>query len=179
MKKLNLFINRLANWKGISILLSIYLLFFIFVISEISQKLVNSMGEPMKGIDLTFGYNPALPLKMVSQYSESSRELYFIFTLTADILYPIIYALFLSSIFTLIAKEKEFTFWKKLPFIILIFDFLENFSIAVLLKSYPNQPIFFAHLCEIFKFMKWTLLLPFALIIVWYLTRSILNKIGS
>ena len=41
------------------------------------------------------------------------------------------------------------------PFMVMIFDFLENFAIISLLSHYPEQSFFMAVLCEIFKLLKW------------------------
>ena len=49
-------------------------------------------------IDLQFFYTPDKVYSMVSAYGESGRASYRLFELTGDIIYPIIYTLFLACL---------------------------------------------------------------------------------
>jgi hypothetical protein len=51
-------------------------------------------------------------------------------------------------------RYKPFPYVNILPFVALIFDYLENITIVTMLKSYPDQSIVVASLCEFFKLTR-------------------------
>ena len=158
MKTLSLFLDRIANWKILLVNLAIYMVFNAVLLKNAENK-VNELAQKTIGvIDLTFGFNPQKTLDMVANYGDEARAYYASVEMTTDVIYPIVYSFLFGIILTLLFRNKAykpFPFVNLLPFLALIFDFAENTTIVILLKTFPNSSEMVATLCEIFKMCKW------------------------
>lgn len=164
MNKLILFLNRFSNWKTLVGLLILYAIFPLILLKNAEEKINQLAGKEIGPIDLTFGFSPARTLQMVEDYGDAGRNYYAQIELTVDLIYPIVYALLFAVILTLIYSRLiggPVRYLNLLPFIAMFFDYLENITIVSMLKSYPEQSVAMATLCELFKLFKW---LIFALI---------------
>ena len=104
---------------------------------------------------------------MVRDYGKDARSYYAKVEMTADVVYPLIYAFLFGIILALIYKEKFRTPIIALPFIAMIFDLIENTAIVILLKTFPDQSLTMAIICEIFKLLKWLTLGIIILALIW------------
>ncbi|GAB2781982.1 hypothetical protein GCM10027275_27220 [Rhabdobacter roseus] len=158
MNALSRFIDRIATWKILIPLLALYISFPAYWLKNAEATINRLAGKPLGPIDLTFGFDPARTLRMVADYGPAARAYYTLIELTTDLVYPIVYSLLWAVVLTLLFRGKAykpFGWIALLPFISLLFDYLENATIVGLLTTYPNQSVALAVLCELFKLAKW------------------------
>lgn len=176
MIKVSKFIDRISNWKYFTIFMIVLIIFNAFVFNVAENK-INELAEaPIGLIDVTFGFNPQKTLNMVAAYGETARPYYTIIEMTADAVYPIVYAFLFIIILTILYRNTSYTWINKLPFIVILFDYFENISILTLLNSFPQQSIVIATLCEIFKLLKWISLGVLVLLVLFGLISRLLNR---
>jgi hypothetical protein len=180
MKPFSQFLDRIANGKILIFLLLMYAIFPAYFLKNAEEKINQLAGKKIGVIDLTIGFNPQKTLQMVADYGDEARTYYAQTEMTTDIIYPIIYALLFSVILSLLYRNKAYKpfYWVNLlPFIALIFDYLENVCIVSLLQNYPSQSLMVANFCEVFKLLKWVSF-GFAIVFIFYgLIRLLIEKI--
>ena len=165
--------------------------FFLFnlVVMPSGQKFMGGRAHEVGSIDLTFGASPASLFDQVEAYGPQGRVVYRIFTLTADVAYPINYSLFMGLAITYTFRHifPEKSWLQKLnlvPFGALLFDVLENIGVASLLTAYPQRFIWLAGYTVIMNFIKWilagtsTLLVVFGLVGWWVVSIKNRQKVG-
>ena len=177
MRTLSTFLSRIASWKSLLLFLAIYVLFPAYVLKNTESKIIELAGKPVSIIDLTFGFNPQKTLMMVAGYGDAARSYYAWTEMTTDIVYPIVYAFLFGIILTLLYRESPYAWVNLLPFICLLFDYLENISIVILLFTFPQQSLTFATLCEIFKLMKWLAFGAIILLMLLGLTTKMIKRV--
>ncbi|GAB3718539.1 hypothetical protein GCM10027592_61590 [Spirosoma flavus] len=155
MNSLYNFLNRIANWKTVLLLLSIYLSFPAYWLKNAEDTINQLAGKPIGPIDLTFGFNPTRTLAMVADYGPTARSFYAQTELTTDLIYPLVYSLLLAVLLTMVFRHKLNRRFIILPLFALLFDYLENAAIVTLLTTYPTQSLGVAVLCEVVKLAKW------------------------
>jgi len=171
-------LDRFANWKSFLLLLALYVSFPAYWLKNAEATINRLAGKTIGPVDLTMGFDPARTLGMIADYGPAARTYYTRVELTVDVVYPLVYALFLAVILTLLFRGKAykpFGWVTLLPFVSQLFDYLENGTIVGLLTSYPRQSYAWAVLCEVFKLAKW---LTFGLVIgmtVYGLVRLLIN----
>lgn len=155
MRNLSNFLIRISNWKTLAIFLIIYILFNSVLLKSAEARINELADKPIGVIDLTFGFDPQKSMDMVADYGEAARAYYARIEMTLDVVYPAVYAFLFGIILTLIYREKSYAWVNGLPFAAMLFDYMENVNILVLLNAFPEQPMIFAQMCEIFKLLKW------------------------
>jgi len=179
MKTLSSFLDRISNWKTLLLAIAVYMVFPAYFLKNAETKINELAGKPSPIIDLSFGFNPQKTLESVASYGDAARAYYASVEMSVDIVYPIVYTFLFGIILTLLFRSKSykpFAYVNLLPFLTLIFDYLENFSIVNLLQSYPNSSTTVAILCEVFKLGKWLTLAAIALLTLYGLGMLALKK---
>ena len=176
MKALSQFLNRIANWKSLLVFVTLYFFFAGYVFKNAEIKINELAIKTIGVIDITFGFNPQQTLDMVAGYGDAARAYYAQIEMTADVVYPIVYAFLLGIILTFSVRNKQNNWLNVLPFSTLVFDYAENINIVTLLNTFPQQSMTVAILCEIFKLLKWLSLGVIVLIIVYGLIMKLLNR---
>jgi hypothetical protein len=176
MKTLSNFLNRIANWKSLLVFLALYVFFSGYVFKNAEIKINELAGKTIGIIDITFGFNPQQTLDMVAGYGDAARAYYAQIEMTADAIYPIVYAFLLGIILTFLFRSKSYSWVNVLPFITMLFDYAENINIVTLLNTFPQQSMAIASLCEVFKLLKWLSLGVIVVIIVYGLIMKLLNR---
>ena len=157
MNSLVIFLNRFSNWKTLVGLILLYAIFPAVLFKNAAEKINALAGKEIGPIDLTFGFSPHRTLQMVEAYGDAARAYYKQVELTVDIAYPIVYALMFAVMLTLIYRRllgRPVVYLNMLPFVAMLFDFLENITIVSMLSHYPEQSMAMATLCELFKLIK-------------------------
>jgi len=163
MKTLSNFLNRIANWKSLLLFFGLYMVFAGIVLKNAENKITALAGKPVGVIDLTFGFNPQKTMMMVAEYGDEARSYYALTEMTTDMLYPVVYAFLFGIILAILYRGSSRSWVSTLPFVCLLFDYLENITIVILLTTFPQQSLFIATLCELLKLLKW---LAFAAVIL-------------
>lgn len=158
-------LNRLSNMlykaaKG-------WLMFVLFLLDGLFMGLILPAGEKLiksetapGPLDLRFFSTPEITYSMVSAYGDYGRAFYRNFELTVDILYPIVYTLFVSLIISWLF-QRGFEAGSKMqklnatPFGAWAFDLLENLGIVTMLSVYPATPALLAWVTTVLTMVKW------------------------
>jgi hypothetical protein len=164
-KKVNFraYLERYATGRNILILLGLFLLFTLVIFPLLTSRLAQ-LSNGVSLIDNEFAYTPEKVFQMVTSYGPAGRPLYITITLTADLVYPINYALLLvlAMIYffrTSFARDSIFQGWVYIPLAAMAADYLENICLVILLATYPNWIEGLAQAANIFTGLKWGLLL--------------------
>lgn len=144
IRKIRKGLTRLASVSGITVLFlishAVLLLMMLFTFPKINA----SFGT--QAFDLKpFGYSTSEAAIMLQNLDQSTIDLYLFPQLfLLDLLYPILLALFLGALIirlsdlTMINHHHIFSNLFILPFIAMIFDYLENIMIAFMITNPTN-----------------------------------------
>ena len=124
---------------------------------------VNSRLEEISGyrlMDGLFWYLPQDVFTRLAAYQSSGRTLYLVNDWTMDLIYPLVYSLLFAFLLTMVLRSafppgSPLQRMQLLPFMMMIFDYLENLSISLLLVQYPTQSFLLARIASIFTTLKW------------------------
>jgi hypothetical protein len=150
--------NRITGWFAL-ISLVIFLLFTAFVLpSQASDAEIYSgaIGSP----DTSLYYSAEQLYKFAESYGPEGRAAYVRARLTFDIVFPLVYTLFLTSAISWLTKNIPLTgrLWQRsnlVPILGMVFDFLENAATATVMARYPNPTPILAALAGFFTVIKW------------------------
>lgn len=183
MKDYAIKLVNILNKKQILIAaISIFALFVFFALpyfSNLSEELTNSSESP----DINLFYSAEYLYYVAQSYGEQGREAYIILKVTFDIVWPVIYLFFLVALFSAIISLK--TNYNKqaililLPFLAVIFDFLENIFVSIVMYRYPVRTDFIAEMAPIMTLLKWISLF-ICFVLIFYLSfLNIFNKLKN
>ena len=170
MNKICDFFLEKSNKNLLIITSLIFLLFMILVLPPVSrytEDLTGSASSP----DTSLLYSSDDLFDMAETYGEEGRDAYILLRFTFDIVWPIVYLMFLVSFISLLIKnlnlKEKYKYLILLPLFGVIFDFLENISSVIVMHKYPVEMVFFANLAPIMTLIKWGLIgISFSSIIV-------------
>ena len=167
-------LEMLASRRLIAVLLVLFLVLFLVVFPMVSAQLALFSGGAHM-IDMETGYTPGQVYQMIAAYGEQGRSLHILTTLTADILYPLDYALLFALLLITTYLEafpagQMVRYLALIPFATAAFDLLENAGIVAMLALYPQQIPFLAQAANLFTTLKWAfLILTIVLVLVGFL----------
>jgi hypothetical protein len=142
-------------------------------------------GLQTKPLDLEFYFTAERAYELIATYNQAVRSFYIPFELSADIIYPILYGIYLSLILSFLLKKnwqdphnQVISLVNLLPFGASIFDFFENFGIVILVANYDTRLDTLAVITGINNAIKWifaglTLLSILVLAVRWLLKKII------
>jgi hypothetical protein len=157
--KLSNTLKKYATGRIIFAFLALMLLFAIVIVPMIQGRLESSSGGSGP-IDLLLSYTPEKAYSMIESYGDDGRSLYRTFAMTGDVIYPVVYSIFLGLLITWLF-QRSFTSNSKLqilntvPLGAWLFDWLENINIVTMLSLYPSSPTTVAKLASICTTIKW------------------------
>lgn len=143
-----------------------------YIMPVASAILALAANNSVLPLDLLFFYTPAQAFAMIEKYGEAGRALYMKIELSVDILYPVVYTLFLGLLISWLFQraftpDSRMQKWNVAPVGVWFFDLLENVGIVIMLAMYPSQPVFLAWLTMLLGIIKWALaFLSIALVLV-------------
>ena len=123
----------------------------------------SELTNGMQTLDVQPGYLPGDASAQISQYGEAGRKFYILIELTADLFYPLIYATLFSLIIALVLKaglpqSQPYHQLVLLPVIMMTADYVENFTILLMLAFFPALSIpAIAWFAAGASFLKWLL----------------------
>ncbi|MAT41255.1 MAG: hypothetical protein CL609_02860 [Anaerolineaceae bacterium] len=172
--------------KGWVVLISalIFIVFMIFVLPAQAAKSdaeTNNASSP----DTSFFYTTDDLYQMAEAYGEMGRAAYIRARFTFDIIWPLVYTLFLTA-FTGWAAAKVFipgSPWRMLnliPIFGMLLDYLENISAATVMARFPLRTPVVDFLTPVFTLLKWvfvyaSFVVPIGLIII-FLIKTIKKR---
>jgi hypothetical protein len=136
----------------------IFLLFSLMVLPAQSAGSDRGLQTP----DLSLTYTPDDLYRMAEVYGETGRREYIHARFTYDLVWPIVYGLFLTTALTwLFAKafptESAWRIANLSPILGVLFDYLENISTSLVMLRYPQETPIAVSLAPIFTLLKWIL----------------------
>jgi hypothetical protein len=174
------FLIRVANGRSLLVLFVLFIL-TTSVIFPLMSSLIESSTEELESIDTQFYYTPAEFYEIIEPYGDQGRRVYALSHLTADVLFPLVYAFFFGLLIAFIFQRAfpRDSWVQRLnltPFALLIFDLIENLGVVILLLGYPTLMVGLARFTGIITSVKWilagiTVVLPFIGGIVWIYNR--------
>jgi hypothetical protein len=135
---------------------------FLFLVIAINVFLLPAIYPRFETLDMQSSSSPGKAYHLIGSYGEEGRQYYALIELTLDLVYPILSALFFSSL-TIYLFRRVFpldSFWQKLPLlgpIVMIVDYLENSSIVTMLLNYPRRLDVLAQAANVFTVAKFLL----------------------
>jgi hypothetical protein len=161
MVKISHWIHQISTGRVAFAALVLFLLFVILVLPGQASKAAGetkSAGSP----DMSFFYSQDDLYRMAEAYGENGREAYIEARFTFDLVWPIVYMIFLCTNLSWIYRRAfaPTSQWQRLnlvPIFALLFDYLENISTSLVMGQYPNQIPLVAALAPVFTIGKWIL----------------------
>lgn len=163
--------NKLARMAKAKVLIGLFiaaLAFFGFF--TIREKILKDLSrECPPTLDSNFFYTSTGAYELFGKLQERGRNLYAWTEITVDIVFPIIYSLFLSLLIIYISQRslifKFPQFLAILPFIAMLFDYAENILIAFMLFNYSDKYMGLATTASLFTKLKFSFLLMSLLVV--------------
>jgi len=142
--------------------LIIFLLFTIFVLPAQAGG-AETISEEAGSPDMSFTYTADSLYEIAEAYGKAGRAAYIRARFTFDLIWPLVYTLFLSTAISWIfvrAKIHESRWrWVNLaPALGMFFDYTENISTSLVMYRYPDSTDFLATLAPILTAIKWILI---------------------
>ena len=147
-----------AGWLTLAGL-AIFLLFTALVLpGQSAQAEEASQGADTP--DLSFYYSIDDLYDMAETYGEEGRQAYIKARFTFDLLWPIVYALFLATSLSWLFRRgfSPGSGWRMAhlaPILGMIFDYLENISTSLVMLRYPARTPVVDFLAPLFTAIKW------------------------
>lgn len=152
-------IRKLAMLRNVILLFVVFVMFsvIIFNFGFIPAIMERSSGADI--LDNTFNYSAEDVYDLFSTYGNEGRRLYLSYLLLFDFVYPVLFALsnsvLLAYILTGLFPDVRFLRYLYLmPFVAIVFDYVENIGIVTLLLNYPNQLVQLAAITSTITMLK-------------------------
>lgn len=133
------------------------LLFFPYLTGKI-----RGFSGGVNTLDVTIGYLPEMARLMIEEYTPDGRRWYILTEWTADLLFPLAYTVFFSLLLAIVFKhafpdDSPFQRLRWSPLLMMVFDYLENTSITILLVMFPGFSMAVGIIASIASLLKWIL----------------------
>jgi len=159
---LSRFLDRAATGR-IVIATAVLFFFYIGAVLPGQAKKVEEYAGEVATPDSAFFYTASDIYASAAQFGPDGRSEYVLARATFDVAWPLVYALFLSMLLSWLlrrcyAEGDRRRLLNLLPWVALVFDYLENFSAAVTVARFPAKTPVLADLATVFTMLKWVTL---------------------
>lgn len=139
--------------------LIIFLAFTAFVLPGQSAQ-ADQISQGADTPDLSFYYSIDELYQMAETYGDEGRREYIKARFTFDLLWPIVYTLFLATSLSWLFRrvfptQSGWQLANLAPVLGMIFDYLENISTSLVMFRYPARTFVIDFLAPIFTSIKW------------------------
>ena len=158
-KRISDWLHQFASgWVTLSAL-AVFLLFSVLVLpgqSAASETDTGNAGSP----DTSFYYSADDLYHMAEMYGEQGRAAYVRARYTFDVIWPLVYTVFLSTAISWVygrafAPASRWQRANLAPVLGALFDYLENLATSVVMVRYPNRTPVVDTLAPVFTLVKW------------------------
>ena len=144
-----------TGWVALAAMV-IFLLFTALVLPRQSEAGAGDVGSP----DTSFYYSREELYRMAEAYGAQGRAAYVRARLTFDVIWPIVYTLFLSTAISWLYGRafQPGSPWRRAnlaPVLGALFDYLENLSTSVVMVRFPDRTPVVGALAPVFTLVKW------------------------
>jgi len=142
------------------------------------QILALSGGAPI--LDIRPGYTFVEVEHLLTVLGEQGRQLYATFQIL-DLVFPLAYGMTLTLALTgvitrLLPEGHPIEKAVSIPILGMIFDYLENITIAALIASYPNLSPLAVSVASIFTQLKWSFIILACVLLVLLAVPALIKK---
>ena len=166
--------------ESIASIYTLLLLILASIIFPVYLFPLHGIGD-IRLLDLYFSYKPDQVYTYLAALGEEGRCAYIYMALTSDLAFPVVYSLAFSVVLILLLKKmslaaSRFRYLCLFPFLIMIFDWFENLSLAFVTREFPQSFNRLINVASFFTSMKWilvlmTTLMLLTLVVLWAVTR--------
>ena len=180
LRKFSNLVGRLSSGAVTLTALVVFLLFTILVLPRQTAIEAEAGGET-KSPDLSFYYTGDELNRMAEDYGAEGREEYVRARFRFDLIWPLVYTLFLSTSISWLAKRSFLpgSPWQQaslVPILGTLFDLLENLATSAVMIHYPRLLPVTARLAGFFTLIKWALVGGSFLLLLACLAAFVWNK---
>ncbi len=178
-------LKKLSNWIYTKAHGGLVILFIGLQVMYASVVLPLFQPKNEELLDLQFGLDRATTFRILESYGEAGRAEYLQFATIWDVLFPIIYTASNVLMASFLIRKTfpdnlKLRFLNLVPFLSMIFDFVENFGNVQLTREFPNLSDFWVNFASNAGLMKWFfsgigIAITLALLMVW-LTKVVKRK---
>ena len=161
-KRISDWLHRVSTgWVALSMLL-FFLLFSALVLPQQATKAEQETGSS-DSPDMSLFYSPGDLYRIAESYGEQGRQAYVRARFTFDLVWPLVYTLFLATSISWVfgrtfAPDSPWQRANLAPLLGALFDYLENLSTSLVMLRYPDQTGVVDLLAPVFTALKWGLL---------------------
>jgi hypothetical protein len=158
-KRISDWLRRVSTgWVALAALF-IFLLFTALVLPQQATKAEQETGSS-DSPDMSFFYSPGDLYRMAESYGEQGRQAYVRARFTFDLVWPLVYTLFLATAISWVfarafAPDSRWQRANLAPLLGALFDYLENLSTSLVMLRYPEQTAVVDVLAPLFTALKW------------------------
>lgn len=162
VKRLSDWLVRVSTgWVALAAL-AIFLAFSALVLPGQASRAEQETGDAASP-DMSFYYSAGDLYEMAESYGESGRAAYIRARFTFDLVWPLVYALFLVTAIGWTSRQafppgSPWRLANLLPLLAAFFDYLENIATSVVMSRYPEPTALIDVLAPLFTMAKWSLL---------------------
>lgn len=159
MRKLSDWIQKVSTGKVVLVTLVIFIAFTALVLPDQAAQ-AEQYSEGVGSVDTSFVYSPDDIYRIAQGLGEEGRDAYVRARWTFDLVWPIVYAVFLAVAVSYLL-DKAFSHqgdWHMLnlvPVFGMIFDYLENLAATGVMLAFPDKLSWLNVLAAGFTPIKW------------------------
>ena len=150
--------QKMTGWVAL-VFMVLFILFTAFVLPAQNQQ-AESYSDESGSPDTSFYYTAEKLVQFAEQYGAEGRAAYIKARLTFDVIFPLVYGAFLTTAITWTFHmiTPQGSPWRRLnlvPLLGVLFDYLENAAVALVMARYPQSTPFIPHLAGYTTAIKW------------------------
>lgn len=169
---------RFIKWYHVLVFTILFLIFIIFILPN-ETAVLSSYGIEQSP-DTSIFYTSQTLYRLADEYGELGRDFYITQRFTFDLIWPVIYGLFLLSSISFLAyriNNPKYKYFIYLPLLAMLFDYLENITVSITMSRYPILTPITSHLAGFMTLFKWSILSLVVISLVYLLSIYIYNVI--
>ncbi len=168
-------LEQMANWKVILVVFLVTAAFILFIFPGRTNEIRADSGLANPILDARFSYTPDVAYSLMKALKSEGRQVYVVTTASEDLVFPLVYNLFLALCLIAVIRAAFPTSFQakpgkpggrkavfnlntlaRLPLLVLACDYAENACLIVLMLSFPLRLNWLVRLASLFTSLKWS-----------------------
>lgn len=153
-------LRKYVSWSITGLSTVIFVLFTLLVLPRVSAYTAITLGGAGYP-DTTLLYTGKELYNIAERYGPEGRRLYVQIRWTFDLVWPLVYSVFFTTLVISLTNDITHNIVRKLyiiPLLALVFDFTENSFATLVMLTYPKELIFLGTLTSYVSLIKWLLI---------------------
>ncbi|MBN1266986.1 MAG: hypothetical protein JXA25_15940 [Anaerolineales bacterium] len=175
-------LTLISTGKIAVIALVIFLLFTMLVLPDQAARAEQAAGTA-ESPDTSFFYSAQDLYRIAEEYGEQGRSAYIRARFTFDIIWPVVYSVFLLTaagwLGSRLFSESRWSLLNLVPLLGTLFDFLENVGASLVFARFPDTSPILGMLTPVFTLLKWVFLSVGFLIIIFEAAAVLWRKLSK